>query len=137
MNQTETGRRVKDHPEQRAVSTIQALHALGMSPGVVVLVSFCVVLVWFGGKTLSDYVDKSLIYNERMTTLVSGIQADLQNSTKSDQEFRLMAMQIMDRNTQQITRLETIVNEVGFLPIYKDANTGRTYIQTPKLIDNE
>ena len=107
--------------ESRAVSTLQALQVLGFSPGIAVLVVFCVAIVYYGAQEFRLVMASSYQYQDDMTTLVSGIQDDLR-----------AAMKRMNDNTRGITRVSAIMIDAGILPIYMDEETGRSYIETKR-----
>lgn len=127
---TNKGQRVTDTPdmlpERRAVSTVQALQALGLNPAIIILVAFCFVIVWY---TL-EKSNKDEGYSRQMITLVSNIQADLQYKNKQDAEFRIAVMTMINRNTEQINGVTALLKTLGW-PLGVDAH-GKSYIQTDK-----
>ena len=65
-----------------------------------------------------------------MITLVSNIQADLQYKNKQDAEFRIAVMTMVNRNTEQINGVASLLKTLGW-PLGVDKH-GKSYIQTEK-----
>jgi len=115
-------------PERRAVSTMQALQALGLSPAIIILVAFCFMVVWYAFEKST----KDEAYSRQMIDLVTTIQQDQRIKNKQDSDIRVAMIAMVNSNTQKIITIETILKNLG-LPLYTDEQ-GKTYLDQKTLL---
>lgn len=118
-------------PEDRVVGTLEALQRIGLNPASVVLILFCAAIVWWA-LIWQPANDTSQQYSRQMIGLVTNIQNELQDKNKHDSEFRGKLMIILDRHTQEINTMHTLLISLGYWPI-EQLDNGNFQFQPPSV----